>query len=264
MKKIFTIAFLLGGLSAFAGEPLLLNRSNNNDLLSEKNSLFSRKKMNSGRFLGINNSRFSGSGKEWNEKEVTSGGAYLNLGIFFPSVYFLNPNYKSGDDLFKMGFDLEFGSYFRFVKFADGMYSLGMRATWLSLSYNTRTSGEDKYWVVQGSFLRVGPEFALAINEEMGVDAFYTFGYNTTDMFGSVYSTALSTEAIGTNRLYTGITHEIGAAFHYKVFSAGLGYRFGKLTNISYVYDGEEKGDLWLVDEKSAINNFRITFGFRF
>ncbi|PBQ30791.1 hypothetical protein CNR22_03035 [Sphingobacteriaceae bacterium] len=214
--------------------------------------------------LKLKTSAFSSSSaRDWEEAEVTGGGLFLNFGLHFPSKKFLNPYYESGDATYKIGFDFEFGNYFRFAKLADDKVGIGLRATWLSLSYTAMSIDGDRFRAAQISPLRVGPQVGVAINETMGVDLFYQIGFNLTDEFGALESNdPTTTEKIGFNSIYTGVSHEVGAAYHFKVFSVGLGYRFGRLTNISRIYDGTDIDED--TDEKYSVGNFRATLGFKF
>jgi hypothetical protein len=140
---------------------------------------------------------------------------------------------------------------------------IGLRATWLSLTYSKYVDDKDIYRALQIRPIHLGPQFSYAISEVMGFDVFYQLGYNLTEQFGSI-DDPIEKKNKGASWTYTGVSHEIGAAFHYKVFCLGLGYRMGKLNNISFIYDGKDYSDIGLDDEKSSINTFRVTVGFRF
>lgn len=209
------------------------------------------------------NSQSLSSARDWDENEVNGGGLFLNFGIHFMSSNFLNPDKVSGGPNWGLGYDFEFGNYFRFAKLADEKVGIGLRATWLSLSYGSTKDGQDIYRVAQICPLKVGPQVGVAINEMMGVDLFYQLGYNLTEEFGSIYSPGNS-KNIGQSSTFMGVSHEIGVAYHFKVFSLGLGYRFGKLKNTLNYYDGKQLDSSLLDDKKDPINNFRITLGFKF
>lgn len=258
--KMMIAALLISGMAMNAKETLQFNSSD----AQSSNSDFILRSATPRNILKLKKTAFSSSSaRDWEEAEVTGGGLFLNFGLHFPSKKFLNPYYESGNPSYKLGFDFEFGNYFRFAKLADEKVGIGLRATWLSLSYTAMNDGGDRYRAVQISPLRVGPQVGVAINETMGVDIFYQIGFNLTDQFGAIESIdPTSSEKIGFNTIYTGVSHEVGAAFHFKVFSVGLGYRFGKLNMISYIYDGEDyDAD---TDEKYSVGNFRATLGFKF
>lgn len=255
-KKVIVAALLLTGMAASANE-ILFKKDGTLELSGTSSSLLTGSKYKRD-VLKLNaKAPSSARAREWNEKEVTGGGLFLNFGLHFPSNNFLAP------ETYKLGFDFEFGNYFRFAKINDGQFGFGLRATWLSLSYTSRKDEDAVSRAAQISALRIGPQFGMALNETMGVDVFYQIGYNFTNRFISM-SMPNNAEDIGYNSMYTGFSHEIGAAFHLKVFSLGLGYRFGKLKNISNIFDGEDLGDAFLDDEKSSVGNFRITLGFKF
>ena len=125
------------------------------------------------------------------------------------------------------------------------------------------TNGDDIYRTAQICPVKLGPQVGVAINEVMGVDVFYQAGFNLTEEFASVYDQS-SQGRIGGSATYMGISHELGGVFHYKVYSLGLGVRFGKLTNQFNYYDGDLLDDEYLDKEKKSIANFRITLGFKF
>lgn len=258
--KMMIAALLISGMAMNAKETLQFNTGD----ASSSNSGFISRNSSPRNILKLKKSAFSSSSaRDWEEAEVTGSGLFLNFGLHFPSKTFLNPYFESGDPTYKLGFDFEFGNYFRFAKLADDKVGIGLRATWLSLSYTAMNDGNDRYRAAQISPLRVGPQVGFAVNETMGVDLFYQIGFNLTDQFGSIESVdPTSTKDVGFNTIFTGVSHEIGVAYHLKVFSLGLGYRFGKLNMISYVYDGETYDED--TDEKYSVSNFRVTLGFKF
>lgn len=262
-KQTLVAALLFSGASLFAGEPFSIKNEKGNEFLSTKPQLTFRKNVEQkSPFALINKTSFSG--KEWDEAEVSGGGLFINFGIHFLSSSFLNPEFKSATDpRFKLGFDFEFGNFFRFAKVNDDKVGIGMRATWLSVSYAKAIKDKDVFRVAQIRLVHLGPQVAIAIDDKMGVDLFYQFGFNLTDNFGSIYSPG-NNKTVGASWTFVGLSQEIGAAFHYKVFSLGMGYRFGSLNNTVYVYDGERRPSEYLYDKKCSVNNFRITLGFKF
>ena len=269
ITKVLVAALLLSGITMSANEPLLLKSDGTGESSSSKTLNF-KKKHQSRDLFKLSTSRLlhSSSARDWDEAEVNGGGLFINFGIHFPSSKFLNPYYgtfltpyQSDAARYKLGFDFEIGNYFRFAKIADGKVGIGLRATWLSLSYTAMTDNKDIYRALQISALRVGPQAGFAINESMGVDVYYQIGYNFTDMFASI-NDPINGGNYGVNATYQGLSHEIGAAFHFRVFSVGMGYRFGKLTNTTLVSNGkDEDAD---TKEKYSVGNFRITLGFKF
>ena len=261
-SKMIIAGLLLTGLSLSADESFQLKKEGSEES-SQAFKLNFRKKQSPFKLLKVKESRMlSSSAKDWDEAEVTGSGLFINFGIHFPSKKFLNPYEFSYPIVpqYKIGFDFELGNFFRFAKIAEGKFGIGMRVTWLSLSYTAAKIDKDIYRVVQISPLRLGPQFSMAINETMGLDVFYGIGFNFTQSFGTIDDPTNSVD-VGYGRTYLGASHEVGAAFHYKVFSLGLGYRFGRLANVLNVYDGEEYDN---DNVRSSVGNFRITLGFRF
>lgn len=261
-KQTLVAALFFSGVSLFAGKPFSIKNDRGNEFLSTKPQLTFRKTADQKSPFNIVN-KTSFSGKEWDESEVSGGGFFINFGVHFMSKSFLNPEYESGDPRFKTGFDFEFGNFFRFAKVNEDRVGIGMRATWLSLSYAKMKDEKDIYRAAQIRLVHLGPQVAIAIDDKMGVDVFYQVGFNLTNNFGSIDSPG-NNKTIGASSTYMGVSQEFGAAFHYKVFSLGLGYRFGALKNTLNVYDGETLDSDFLDDKKNSVNNFRVTLGFKF
>src|SRR4051812_7263845 len=118
------------------------------------------------------------------------------------------------------GIDLEFGNYYRLLKMNDGAMGLGLRLTWLSVSYAAMDVGSDRWRVAQISPFRLGPQFSFALNETMGIDVFYQLGFNLSEEFGAI-DDPVEKKDIGYSITYMGLSQEIGAAFHYKIFCLG-------------------------------------------
>jgi hypothetical protein len=259
IKKILSITMLTSCMGLMAAEPLQFNPQPVVKPGIGTTPLFERNAAGRG-FLKTKSS-FSGSGKDWDHSEVSGSGLFIHLGIFFPPSSYMNP--YGLENSYGTGYDFEVGNYFRFIKIKDGLMGLGLRATWLSVSYASYTEGEDVWRVAQISPLRLGPQFSFALTETMGFDVFYQIGFNLSEQFGAI-DDPNNAEDIGFSITHTGITHEVGAAFHYKVFCLGFGYRMGMVKNIGIVIDGEKLDDEWLDDEKSSTSNFHVTFGLRF
>ena len=269
MKKTLLSALIISGATLFAGTSLNIKMDKGNEFLKESNSLSFRKPVSERNVLKLKNTRFSASGREWEESEVTGGGLFINFGLFFPPDNYLNPYYESGDFTYGLGFNFELGNYFRFAKIADGKFGIGLRATWLSASFCSGSDSytqlgidyKDIYRATEISLIRVGPQFGMALNENMGLDVFYQFGYNLSGEFIDA-DMGPGQESIGISSWFQGVSHEIGAAYKFKVFSVGLGYRFGKLNNFLNYIDGKEyDAD---TDKKYSVSSLRLTFGFKF
>lgn len=247
MKQTLITALLLAGANLFAGTPMLVKNDAGNEFFKKKPQLSFEKKSTK-KHLKLNRAIFSGSSREWDESEMTSSGLFLNIGLMLPSSKYLNPYGITPN--FKLGYDFELGNFFRFAKISQ--LGIGLRATWLSLDYSS-FKDEETYHSAYGSILRVGPQVSIALSEVMAVDVFYQFGYS--------YSLTWFTFADKDyNSSFLGFSHEIGAAFRFKVFSLGVGYRLGKLTNV----DNSLGSDFVDKDKKYAVNGLRILLGFKF
>jgi hypothetical protein len=259
IKQTLFAALLFTGVSAFATEPLLFNDKGAEFLKSNPPLVF-KKKANE-RTIGLGKSS-SGSGKEWNEATVTGKNFFLNLGVFFPSKKYLNPYYTSGDPVYKVGFDFEIGSYWRFAKIEEGKMGIGLRVNWLTLSFSQMKYEKDIYRALQISPIRLGPQFSMAIDEYMGFDVFYQWGMNLTEEFGSIDSPG-NKKKVGESTTFLGSSHEFGGIYHYKSYGIGLSYRMGGVRMISYTYDGKSTATDLLPDDTFMLNNFRIIINFR-
>lgn len=278
MKKTLLTALLISGLAVIAGEPSAILDDNGNQLSF-------RKSQPKRTIIKINQSRFSGSGKEWDEAEVTGSGLFLNFGLFSPSAtylddedgdptLFLGTDYLTEKPKFNLGFNFEIGNYFRFAKIADGKFGIGLRASWLSGCFNKATSEStvnkgstgNVYRVAQFSPVRVGPQFGIGLTEEMGLDVFYQFGWDYSVLIADIDNPLNPTENVGASVVYAGIANEIGAAFHYKVFTLNIGYWFGKVTAFSYIVDGKDPVEFNQDYDigKNSINGLKVNLGFKF
>ena len=263
-KKTIIVAMLMNVVSAFARESTQVVYHQNNDFINSGKQLTFKRKLQAKELLFITNTNlYLGNQKDWNESEVSGSGFFLNFGMHVMPTIYLNNNYKTGDPRFKTGYDFEIGNFFRFAKLNDDRLGIGLRATWLSFGFAKTTLSKDIYRVAQICPLKVGPEFAIAFNETMGLDVFYQLGYNLTEVFGSIDSPG-NAKKIGSSSTYNGLSHDLGAAFHYKVYSLGLSYRFGSLKNTMNVYDGKDLGSGSLKKDKVFVNNFMVTLGLRF
>jgi hypothetical protein len=246
IKQTLLSGLLIASAAMLAGEPALVLNRGNSEFLKNSSQLFP-KKQNQRDFLKIKKSSILSSARDWDKEEMTSGGFFLNLGVYLPGrSYLIPPSYQPfvepGDIRYGLGYDFEIGNFFRFAKINDGMMGIGLRATWLNFGMTSMVDEDDYLYVaMQISPLRVGPQFSYALNDMMAIDAFYQIGYNAT------------IEIIEDDDLYvySGLTHEVGAAFRYKVFSAGLGYRFGSLYSPDW-------------EEYLPSNYLRIQLGFKF
>ncbi|PIV58089.1 MAG: hypothetical protein COS14_11425 [Bacteroidetes bacterium CG02_land_8_20_14_3_00_31_25] len=192
-------------------------------------------------------------------KEMNDGGFYLNIGLAIPSKQCYVPLgfSNTSSEHFKMGPNLEVGNMFRIVKLDDN--AIGIRATWLSASYNAWSESKANMSYLQGSVLRIGPYFTYAISDEMAIDGFYQIG--PTYVINLDADTTISGR---TDSGYLGVTHNVGACFRYKVFSFGFDVNFG---SVKYVDKEEYKSlsdDLIHDFYKIRTSHFRLFAGFRF
>jgi hypothetical protein len=193
------------------------------------------------------------------DKDIDDGGFFLNIGLRIPTKNCYIPlgfsNSSSGH--FSPGPNLELGNMFKIAPL--GKLSIGVRATWLSASYNSWSNSDADMSYIQGSVVRIGPYFTIALNEKMAMDIFY--------QIGASYALDLQTDTAAsgrTNAGYLGATSNFGLCFRYKVFVIGVDMNIG---NIKYVdkdeYDGLSAG---MIDDfyKIRTSAFRIFAGFKF
>lgn len=121
------------------------------------------------------------------------------------------------------------------------------------------------YKQIDGGVLGVGPMFTWYLNNDMAIDAYYNimptvaYAQVTTeeDVVNAWGMPTGETEETESNYWGAGISHHIGAAFRYKVFQAGLEFRFGKIKDM-------EEFDLDTESMDCSLNRFKINLGFKF
>ncbi len=192
-------------------------------------------------------------------KEMNEGGFFLNVGLIIPSKNCYMPLGLTNNtsDKFNIGPSLEVGNMFRINALLS--HAIGVRATWLSASYTSWSDSKADLTFLEGSVLRLGPYFTLALSDEMAIDGFY--------QIGASYALNLATDTTLSGRDnsgYLGLTHNAGVCFRYKIFSVGLDYGFGSLKYL------DKKEYELLTDEmihdfyKIRASHLRIFVGFRF
>lgn len=193
------------------------------------------------------------------DKEMNEGGFFLNIGLIAPSKNCYMPLgiTNNTSDKFKMGPSLELGNMFVISKLMS--HAVGLRATWLSVSYVNWSDSKADLTYLGGSVIRLGPYFTFAISEEMSVDYFYQVGA------GYAINLAQDTMASGNdNAGHLGLTHNTGLCFRYKIFSLGFDYNFGKLKYLDKdeykAYSDDFINDFY----KIRSSYFRIFVGFKF
>lgn len=193
------------------------------------------------------------------QKEMNEGGFFIHLGLFIPSkdCYIPLGANNETDEHFKLGPHLELGNMFRIAELNDN--AVGLRATWLSASYSSWSVYDADLSYIQGSVLRVGPYFTYTISDEMAIDGFYQIGPTYT-LDPNADTTVLGHDNSG----YLGVTHNIGAAFRYKMYSLGFDLGFGSVKYLDKdEYDGLSD-DMVHDFYKIRTSYFRIFAGFRF
>jgi hypothetical protein len=193
------------------------------------------------------------------DKDIDDGGFFLNIGLRVPTkncyISLGFTNHSSGK--FSPGPNLELGNMFKIAPI--GKLSIGVRATWLSACYNSWSNSDADMSYIQGSVIRIGPYFTVAMSEKMAMDIFY--------QIGATYAIDLQTDTAAsgrTNAGFIGATSNFGLCFRYKIFSLGVDMNLG---NIKYADKEEYKGlDDGLVDDfyKIRTSAFRIFVGFKF
>ncbi|MDQ3190601.1 MAG: hypothetical protein M3Q58_03325 [Bacteroidota bacterium] len=243
MKKTLQILslafFVLAHLTVNAGENKL-------NLKKEKKSISLLDNTNSPLFV-----KPAGS-----SKEITDGGFFFNLGIFMPGKNYMFPPDIDNDTKmkFNMGFDMDLGNMF---KISDvGPASIGLKATFFSGGITMMvedTSQMGTLRVVNGSLPRVGPYVSIGISDVMAFDMYYQIGPSYVLMMDRDWN------AFGDGSL--GATHEMGFNYRISVLSLGVGYRFGKVMDMSVFGEDVPKEDKQYY--QSRTNNLRIFIGIK-
>ena len=156
-------------------------------------------------------------------KDITDGGFFVHLVLGMPSInYGYPPNFDNDDSEYKFGVGpgLELGNMFKITDVSQ--HAFGVKAVWMSSMYSSfKIQVNDtlsfNFGQFQGSVLRIGPYFTVAMTDNMAMDIYYTAGVSV--MFGA-------NDASNEN---LGLTHNFGIGYRVSVLSVGLDYNFGAI-----------------------------------
>ncbi len=237
MKKLLIAGIIAAGMPVLAGNPGTFSEATKN-----QPSLFSKPAREN--ILKLRPSVFTKSAMGEEDREAHGPGLFINVGLFMPGEDYQDPFYAYGPERYKTGYTFEIGNYFRF--FHTERFGVGLRASWIQLGYTTHQDTSWSHGNAWGSPVRLGPQFSYAINDVMGVDAFYQLGAQYhMDWYG------------GENMSFLGVSHEVGAAFRFTMFTAGFGYKFGKTVNIDNSDPNYPLDDVFTY----SVNSFRVFLG---
>jgi hypothetical protein len=220
------------------------------------------------------------SGTSFAQKTVTDDGFYFNVGGFSPSYKYLVPlslenedleKPDETDELYNLGPHFEIGNLF---KVADvDSHAFHIKVSWLDANLSKATYDWNfldtevtkEIYAVQGSALKLGPNFTYAINDKMGVDAYYqiapvfSFWYDDTN-YDDIYE---SYDEDQREQYAIGVLHTTGLSFRYDKIVAGFNLNFGSAKD----FDAEKKMDTFggkVESYKYRMNSFRFYVGMKF
>lgn len=183
--------------------------------------------------------------------KVLKNGFSIKFNFGFPSSQFLNVSIDDQDIDSNLDFNTTLGFQIgnQWYVYRSEKFGIALNVNWLDISFGEAeeilvgSSTTEKIYFIDLSLLEFGPLVSYALNDDMGIDAFYNLKPNTI-WFGN----DTNTEAA------FGITSSIGTAFRYKVFYVGLESNFGTAT----------VQDLDVDNVKVKTNQTRLSLGFKF
>ncbi len=218
------------------------------------------------------------------QKSITDSGFYLNVGGFAPNYKYLVPlafendileKPENTETLYKLGANIEIGNLF---KVADiGSNAIHVKVSWLDAniaksSYEGKylfTPVNFKYYAIQGSAFKLGPNFTYALNDKMGIDVFYqiapvfSFWYDDTDYGPAFEDSEMSYDDNLREKYALGVLHTTGLAFRYDFLSAGINWNFGSAKD----FDADDNATTFNTDVdyyRYRMGSFRFYIGFKF
>lgn len=159
--------------------------------------------------------------------------------------------YKDSKPALALGLSL--GNKWTFARFSDDKMSVGLMVDWVDFSYasNKETVLQADVYnrVFNIAFLKVGPSFTYALNDKMGLDAYYQL---RPTYAGSYYGNSdANTVSLG-----FGFTHAVGVAFRYGLLNVAVEPNFGSVEVVNTDFDN--------ISNNMSLGNTRIVVGFKF
>lgn len=181
-----------------------------------------------------------------------SHGFSINLIAGVPSSNYGYPKDLNVDEdlQFKFIYGIQIGNRWYFG--SSDQFKMGIMVNWLDITVGTDAFGNETSGVADISLLELGPVGTYALSDEMALDAYYNLrptGF--AHVWGSDPYDLDDVEGF----TGAGISHAIGAAFRWKVLSAGIEYVFGNIE-CEDIDDG--------FTERLVVNNFRLMVGVKF
>src|SRR5687768_5915217 len=129
MRKFTVVALMLSGLSLAAGEP--------SNILRGEGASFRTGAGSERHILKVRNSFSGASFMREEDREAHGPGLFANVGLFMPRLEYMDPYFIPGEPLWKTGYVLEVGNYFRL--YHTDRLGVGLRATWIQMGYTGST-----------------------------------------------------------------------------------------------------------------------------
>ncbi|MFP4664690.1 MAG: hypothetical protein ACLFM1_09710 [Bacteroidales bacterium] len=220
------------------------------------------------------------SGTSFAQKTVTDDGFYFKVGGFSPSYKYLVPLIWENEDLekpdendesYKLGPYFEIGNTY---KLADiDSHVLQIKVSWLDANLSKATYKWEildkkltkELYAVQASAFKIGPNFTYAINDKMGIEAYYqiapvfSFWYDDSN-YEAIYEDYDDNQR---EQYALGVLHTTGLSFRYDKFAAGFNLNFGSARD----FDAAKKMDTYGGEVESytyRMNSFRFYVGMKF
>ncbi len=145
------------------------------------------------------------------------------------------------------------GNKWTFARFSDDKMSVGLMVDWVDFSYASKKYtilNNDAYnRVLNIAFLKVGPSFTYALNDKMGLDAYY--------QVRPTYAGSILGESDDPNvAVGFGFTHAVGVAFRYGLLNVAVEPNFGSVEVVNTDFDS--------LTSNMSLGNTRIVVGFKF
>lgn len=191
------------------------------------------------------------------DKGIISKGFYLNLGLGFPSGKITSFDGFDASDAETQSFgfqpSLEIGNQWYFYN--NDKIGVGLKVSWFQFGFSSaklKDNDSIKVKTVDLKFLKVGPQFSMALNDDMALD--FAIMASPSYMMQSYKSDS------GIDRAPNfGLLIEPGVRFRYNKLAIGLDCAFGK-SGGAYLADGADDSFVF----KQSNLQPRLTVGFKF
>ncbi len=161
--------------------------------------------------------------------------------------------YKESEAKPGLAWGLSLGNKWTFTRFSDDKMSVGLMVDWVDFSFASKSykvANQDYFnSVLNVAFLKVGPSFTYALNDKMGLDAYY--------QLRPTYGASIGGDSDDPNvAVGFGFTHAVGVAFRYGLLNVALEPNFGSVETVNVDFENDKR--------QMSLGNTRIVIGFKF